>query len=147
MSNQFISAFVLNSYLPKCWRKHWPSVVVLLITSFATAVIAQPQAESLSLQNALHLAEQRSQALLAQDASSKASQELAIEAGQLPDPMLELSVNNLPVNGRMAYSLTEDFMTSRNIGISQTFTREAKRHARANVFELKAEKAQIAKAL
>ncbi|AFI84649.1 TolC family protein [Methylophaga nitratireducenticrescens] len=149
MSNLFTRAVVLKSYSPPIWRIHWLSFIALLTASFATAVMAQPQvsSESLSLENALQLAEHRSQALLAQDAAAQASQELAIEAGQLPDPMLELSVNNLPVNGPMAYSLTEDFMTSRNIGISQTYTREAKRHARANVFELKADKAQITKKL
>jgi len=149
MSNLFTRAVVLKSYSPPIWRIHWLSFIALLTASFATAVMAQPQvsSEPLSLENALQLAEHRSQALLAQDAAAQASQELAIEAGQLPDPMLELSVNNLPVNGPMAYSLTEDFMTSRNIGISQTYTREAKRHARANVFERKADKAQIAKAL
>ena len=149
MSNLFTRAVVLKSYSPPIWRIHWLSFIALLTASFATAVMAQPQvsSESLSLENALQLAEKRSHALLARDASSQASQELAIEAGQLPDPMLELSVNNLPVNGPMAYSLTEDFMTSRNIGISQTYTREAKRHARANVFERKADKAQITKAL
>lgn len=147
MSNLFIRAIVLKRYLPKLWRIHWPSFVALFIASFAAAVIAQPQAESLSLQNALHLAEQRSQALLAQDASSQASLELAIEAGQFPDPMLELSVNNLPVNGSMAFSPTEDFMTMHSIGISQTFTGNDKRRARANVFERKADKSEIAKAL
>ncbi|MAL49543.1 MAG: transporter, partial [Methylophaga sp.] len=91
MSNLFTRAIVLKRYLPKLWRIYWLGFVALFIASFATAVIAQPQAESLSLQNALHLAEQRSQALLAQDAAAQASQELAIEAGQLPDPMLELS--------------------------------------------------------
>lgn len=149
MSNLFIRAIVLKSYSPPIWRIHWLGFIALLTASFATAVMAQPQvsSEPLSLENALQLAEHRSQALLAQDAAAQASQELAIEAGQLPDPMLELSVNNLPVNGPMAYSLTEDFMTSRNIGISQTYTREAKRHARANVFERKADKAQITKKL
>ena len=149
MYHLFIRAIVHKSYSPLIWRIHLLGFIALFTASFATAVIAQPHVSSqpLSLENALQLAVQRSHALLAQDASSQASQELAIEAGQLPDPMLELSVNNLPVNGPMAYSLTEDFMTSRNVGISQTFTREAKRHARTNVFELKAEKAEIAKEL
>ena len=121
MSNLFTRAVVLKSYSPPIWRIHWLGFIALLTASFATAVMAQPQvsSEPLSLENAL----------------------------QLPDPMLELSVNNLPVNGPMAYSLTEDFMTSRNIGISQTYTREAKRDARAKVFERKADKAQITKAL
>ena len=149
MSHLFTRAIVLKSYSLPIRRVSLLGLIALLTASFATAVMAQPQvsSESLSLENALQLAEKRSHALLARDASSQASQELAIEAGQLPDPMLELSVNNLPVNGPMAYSLTEDFMTSRNIGISQKYTREAKRHARANVFELKAEKSEIAKAL
>ncbi|MDT8311646.1 MAG: TolC family protein, partial [Methylophaga sp.] len=136
-------------YLPPIWQIYWLVMLGLFAANLATPVIAQPQvlSEPLSLENALQLAEQRSQALLAQDAVAQASQELAIEAGQLPDPMLALSVNNLPVNGSMAYSFSEDFMTSRNIGISQTYTREAKRHAHVNVFERKVNKAQITKEL
>ncbi len=149
MSNLLTRASVLRRYSPKLWRIHRRCFVALFAASFVTVVIAQPSlaSQSLSLQNALQLSEQRSQALLAQDASAQASQELAIKAGQLPDPMLQLSIDNLPVNGSMAYSLTEDFMTMRSIGISQTFTGEAKRHARANVFERQVDKAQIAKAM
>lgn len=149
MSNLLTRASVLKRYSPQFWRIHWLCFVALFAFSFATAVVAQPSVafQSLSLQNALHLAEQRSQTLLAQDAVAQASQELAINAEQLADPMLQLSVDNLPVNGPMAYSPTEDFMTMRSIGISQTFTGEAKRRARANVFERKVDRAQTAKTL
>ncbi len=149
MSHLFTIAIVLKSYSSSIWRIHWLGFIALITASFATAVMAQPQvsSEPLSLENALQLAEQRSHALLAHDASSQAFKELAIEAGQLPDPMLELSVNDLPVNGSMAYSLTEDFMTMRSIGISQMFTGTNKRHARSAVFERQADKAQIAKSL
>lgn len=142
-------ASVLKSHSPMRRRIYWTSLALLVAVSFATATIAQPQvtAQSLSLQNALQLAEQRSHALFAQDASARASEELAVRAGQLPDPILELSVDNLPVNGSMAFSPTEDFMTMRRIGISQTFTREDKRRARANVFERRVDKAQITKEL
>lgn len=149
MSHLLTRAIVLKSYLPLFWQSYWLLMVGLFAANLATPVIAQPQfsSEPLSLENSLQLAEQRSQALLAQDAAAQASQELAIEAGQLPDPILELSVNNLPVNGSMAFSPTEDFMTMHSIGISQTFTGDDKRRARANVFELKVNKAQITKEL
>lgn len=149
MSNLFTRAAELKRSWPPIWQILWLCITGLFAANFATAVMAQPQMtdQSLSLQNALHIAEQRSQALLAQDASARASKELAVKARQLPDPMLELSIDNLPVNGSMAYSLTEDFMTMRRIGISQTFTGEDKRRARANVFERKVDKAQITKKL
>ncbi len=123
--------------------------MALLLASYASAIAAQSELESqgLSLDKALQLAEQRSQALLAQDAAAQASRELAVEAAQLSDPELQLSIENVPVNGSMAYALSEDFMTMRSIGISQTFTGEDKRRARANVYEQKVHKAQIAKAL
>jgi outer membrane protein TolC len=149
MSNQFIRAFVLKRYSSQQRRIHWPYFIALLVTSFASAVMAQPHvsSEPLSLEKALHLAEHHSQALLAQDASAQASRELAIEAAQLPDPELQLSIDNVPANGSMAYSLTEDFMTMRIICLYQTFTGKDKRRARANVFEQEVGKAQIAKAL
>jgi len=149
MSNHIIRVSVLERYSSQQWRITWPCFITFLVTSFATAVMAQPQvsSKSLSLERALHLAEQRSHALLAEDASALASRELAIEAAQLPDPELQLSIDNVPANGVMAYSTTEDFMTMRSIGISQTFTGKDKRRARASVFKQKVDKAQIAKQL
>ncbi len=149
MSTLLVRAVVLKKYLPELWRIYWLCLLAFLVINFVAIVIAQPAqaARQLSLQNALQLAEQRSQALLSNDAAALASRELASNAGQLPDPMLQLSVDNLPINGGMAYSLTEDFMTMRSIGISQTFTGDNKRRARANVFERKADKALINKTL
>jgi outer membrane protein TolC len=72
---------------------------------------------------------------------------MAVNAEQLPDPMLQLSVDNLPVNGSSAYSLTDDFMTMRSLWITQTFTRADKRRARAAVFEREADAAQATRAV
>lgn len=143
------SAFLLKKDTFVIWRILTSCFLALFISSNSTLVIAQPETESqsLNLEQALQLAEQRSQALLARDASARAAHELAIEAAQLPDPNLQLSVENMPANGSMAYELTEDFMTMRSIGISQTFTGRDKRRARANVYEQKVDKAQIEKAL
>lgn len=149
MSNLFTRAIVLKKYSPPIWQIHWLLMVGLFVANLATAVMAQPQvsSEPLSLENALQLAQQHSKALLAEDAATLAAQEMAINAGQLPDPMLQLSADNLPVNGPMAFSLTGEFVTRRSIGFSQTFTGDNKRRARANVFERKADKAQISKVL
>ncbi|HDY85484.1 MAG TPA: TolC family protein, partial [Methylophaga sp.] len=149
MSTLLARASVLQTYVLEFWRIKKPLIFALLTASFATGALAQPQLPSqpLSLETALHIAEQRSQAILAQEASALASQEMAVRAKELPDPILQLSLNNLPVNGSMAYSISEDFMTMRTLGISQTFTGENKRQARANVFERKVHTAQIAKEL
>lgn len=89
----------------------------------------------LSLQAALRAAEVRSQTLKSQDAAARSARELAVAAGRLPDPMLRLSIDNLPTDGAKSFSLTEDFMTQRSVGLTQTLTREDKRRARSARFE------------
>ncbi|HEY8709930.1 MAG TPA: TolC family protein, partial [Burkholderiaceae bacterium] len=55
--------------------------------------------------------------------------------------------NNLPINGPDRYSLTNDFMTMRSIGVMQEFTRKDKRRARSARFEREAEVAQAGRAV
>ena len=62
-------------------------------------------------------------------------------AAQRPDPVLSLSLDNLPVEGPDRFSTTSDFMTMRSIGVMQTFTGDDKRSARAQRFEREAEAA------
>ncbi|MGF4355981.1 TolC family protein, partial [Klebsiella pneumoniae] len=107
--------------------------------------LTQQERGVLSLSQALALAEQRLEALRAQDAATKAAQSQAIAAGELPDPMLNLEVINIPANGPDQFSLAADFMTMRGVGVSQTFTRKDKRNAQANVFNKSAEFAQAGK--
>jgi outer membrane protein TolC len=45
---------------------------------------------------------------------------------QRPDPKLKLGVINVPTSGADAYSLGQDFMTMRMIGVMQEFPREEK---------------------
>jgi outer membrane protein TolC len=95
---------------------------------------------SLTLAEAQQRAVERSRQIPAQDAAIAASRDMAVAAGQLPDPMLRFGVDNLPVDGGDQFSLTRDFMTQRRIGISQEFTRSEKRQLRAQRYELEAEK-------
>ena len=94
----------------------------------------------LTLAEAQRRAVERSRAVAAQDAAASASREMAVAAGQLPDPVATVGVNNLPVNGPDAWSFTRDFMTMTSVGVMQELTRDEKRQARAERFEREAEK-------
>ena len=101
----------------------------------------------LTLDEALRLAQERSRQLPAQDASAQAARQMATAAGQRPDPVLKAGINNLPVNGPDRFSLTNDFMTMRSLGVSQEFTRDGKLKARAARFEREAEVAEAGREL
>ncbi len=88
----------------------------------------------------------RNHTLTGQEAAARSAQEMAVNAEQLPDPMLALSIESLPIEGRMRYSLNDDFMTMRSVGVTQTFTRRDKRRARAAVLEREADTARAERA-
>lgn len=114
---------------------------------FAAALLAHAAgslqaAEPLSLREAQQLAAARSGQLSAQDAATRAAREMAVSAGQLPDPVLKLGVDNLPVSGPERLSLGRDFMTMRRIGLMQELPRAEKRQLKTERFEREAERAQ-----
>ena len=73
----------------------------------------------LALQEAQRRAVDRSRMLAARDSAAAASREMARAAGQLPDPVATLGVNNLPIDTSDRFSFTRDFMTMRSIGVMQ----------------------------
>ena len=104
-------------------------------------------AEPLTLAEAQSIAVGRSGQLLAQDALALAAREQAVAAGQLPDPVLKLGIDNVPANGPDRGSLTRDFMTMRRIGIAQEIPRGEKRQLRAEKFAREAERVQALRQL
>ena len=102
---------------------------------------------SLSFDEALRLAQERSRQLAAQDAAASAARQMAVAAGQRPDPTLKAGINNLPIDGPDQFSLSRDFMTMRSIALMQEFTRADKRKLRAARFEREAEFAHAARNL
>jgi outer membrane protein TolC len=66
----------------------------------------------------------------AAQASERASSEAAVKAGQLPDPTLKAGVDNLPVTGPQKFTIGQDFMTMRRIGIEQEWVSGDKRRLR-----------------
>ena len=95
---------------------------------------------SLTLADAQRRAVERSFQIVAQDAAVTASRHMAVAAAQLPDPMLRAGIDNLPVTGPDRFSLGNDFMTMRRIGVMQELTRGEKRRLRSERFTLEAEK-------
>lgn len=116
---------------------------IVLVTLSGALAFANPAiaAEApLTLAQARHLAIERARQLTAQDHAVAASRDMAVAAKQLPDPVLKFGIDNLPVSGADRYSLTNDFMTTRRVGVMQELTRADKRNLRASRFEREAEK-------
>jgi outer membrane protein TolC len=105
---------------------------ISVLMALAFTAFAQAETTALTLDQALQLATQRSASSQAVAASVEASREMAAKSDQLPDPMLKLGVENVPVNGPDQFSLTRDFMTMRRVGIEQQWVSSDKRAARAN---------------
>lgn len=101
----------------------------------------------LTLGAAQQLALARSRLLSAQDLAVTASREMAVAAGQLPDPVLKAGIDNLPIDGPDRGSLTRDFMTMRRIGLMQELTRADKRQLRAQHYARAADKSLAEKAM
>ena len=97
---------------------------------------------TLTLDDALRLAQARSRQLPAQDAAAAAARQLSVSAAQRPDPVIKAGLSNLPIDGPDRFSITRDFMTMRSIGVMQELTRADKRLARSARFEREAEVAQ-----
>lgn len=116
------------------------AVSVALLT---TAVPAA--AQSLPFDEARKLAVQRSQQLPAADHAGRAAREMAHAAARLPDPVLTLGIDNVPVEGMDRFSTTRDGMTMRRIGVMQEFTRGDKRAARSGRYLAESDKAAAEK--
>jgi outer membrane protein TolC len=105
------------------------------------ALSANPlSAAALTFGEAQQRAVEHSRQLAGKDQAASAAREMAVAAGQLPDPVLKLGIDNLPVDGSDRLSLTRDFMTQRRIGLMQEFTRSDKRRLRAARYDREAEK-------
>jgi outer membrane protein TolC len=96
-----------------------------------SAAAPQAAAQALSLDDAIRIGEARSARLAAQSAAVTAASDLVDRASQLPDPKLKFGLENVPVSGEDAWSLTRDFMTMKRIGVMQDIVNGDKRKARS----------------
>src|SRR5258708_37756956 len=103
------------------FRKLWWCAALAL-------VVLSAHAESLSVQDAQHRAVDRSRQLAAQDSAGRSSREIAGAAGQLPDPVLKIGVDNLPLNGEERVSGARDLTPMRRTRVMQERTRGRHTH-------------------
>lgn len=121
----------LNCRLPNCQlRYRHPCRIGVLFALALTSSFVCAQSGGLTLNQALQLSLQHSSSTKAASASVLASRESAAKSGQLPDPMLKVGIDNLPVSGPDRYS-TGDSMTMRRVGIEQQWVSADKRAARS----------------
>jgi outer membrane protein TolC len=126
------------------FRFHRWLVAIPVLALLAAPALAQ---QALTLSEALDLALARSSQLAAQDAAAGAVRERAAAAGRLPDPVLKLGVDNVPVNGPDRLSLSRDFMTMRRIGVMQELPRAEKRQLRVERLQRDARRVQAGREL
>ena len=99
--------------------------LVPLLAAIPTAALAEP----LTFDAAIALATRDAPSIRAVEAGVEAKRSASIAAGRLPDPTLNVGIDNFPVSGPPAFSFTRDSMTMARIGIEQPFPHPAKRRA------------------
>lgn len=117
----------------------------LVLASNTSAIFAADR--PLSLSEAQRLAVTRSHQLAGQTNAISAAREMAIAARQMPDPTIKFGIDNLPLNGADRFSLGNDFMSMRRVGVMQEITRADKLKYRAAQFDISAQKTQAEKSL
>jgi outer membrane protein TolC len=99
----------------------------VLVVALATGGLAG--AAPLTLAEATRVAVEQAPRLEARTAAVDAAQAEASRAGELPDPMLMLGIENLPVTGSEAFDASVDDMTMKRVGLRQEIPAAAKRSA------------------
>ena len=121
-------------------------IVIAVGTLLGAVACAAVQAQTvLTFSEAQRRAVDRSRQLAAQDAAIAASRQMAVAAGELPDPVLRMQLENVPVQGADRFTLDRDPMTMRSIGVMQEWTRGEKRSLRRQRFEGEALKGEAEK--
>lgn len=127
---------------PHLRRPHRALFSLALLAAMGTqAQTANDSPAVLSLPAAVLAATEQAPSPAAASAMARAARERAVAVAQRPDPVLRLSLDNLPVQGADRFSTTRDFMTQRSVSVMQTFTRADKRSARAESLEREAQAA------
>lgn len=116
--------------------------VALAALAVAGGALAQPRVP-LTLAEAQRLALARSPQLASQAAMADASREMAVAAGELPDPQVFAGVENVALSGMDAWTLREG-MTMTRVGVMQEFPREQKRRLRTERAAKEAERIEVA---
>jgi outer membrane protein TolC len=124
------------------WRAFAGVPAVFLLIGLALPSIALAVPVALTLEQAVDRATTRAPMLDARRAGVSAAEQEAARAGALPDPMLSVGIDNLPITGGDAFDTTADFMTMKKIGLRQDIPSRAKREARRSLASRQVDEAQ-----
>lgn len=115
-------------------RRRVPLRACALFAALAFASVAAFSQEApLTLDAAIQIATDHSAAIGAAQASVRASSEAAVKAGQLPNPALTAGVDDLPINGSQGFTIGQNILTMRRIGIEQEWVSGEKRRLRSSL--------------
>ena len=135
----------MNFCFDRCLSRSAPTralIRTLCVAVLATPFVALAASQALTLPEAVRLASERAPMLDARRAGVSAAQEEAARAGALPDPMLTVGIDNLPVTGSDAFDARVDDMTMKKIGLRQEIPSRAKRSARQSFAARQIDEAQ-----
>ncbi len=120
VSREFASA-------ARCFMAALGAVLGSLVLQNAAFAGAEPLTLDEAINRSLHDAPQ----IAVAQASLDSAQALAPSASRLPDPEAIVGIDNLPINLADRFSLTNDFMTMRKVGVMQTVPSRTKRRFRS----------------
>lgn len=100
---------------------------LVLALSLAHGLAAHAQTTAFTLEAALDSAATCNTAIQAAQASVEASTQSIVSAGQLPNPKLTAGIDTLPINGDQAYTIGQNILTMRRIGVEQEWVSSHKR--------------------
>lgn len=106
------------------------AVATLTFATFICIGSSTVSAQDLSFSEALAQAEHTAPQLLADAQLVQAAELSVLPAGALPNPKLQLGLDNLLIEGPSRFEVGGDFMTMRRVGLMQEFPNRAKRNAR-----------------
>ncbi|WP_414449825.1 TolC family protein [Burkholderia sp. 22PA0099] len=115
---------------------------LVLALSLAHGPTAHAQATPLTFDAALESASARNSAISAAQSSVDASAQAVVGAGQLPNPNLTAGIDTLPINGDQAYTIGQNILTMRRIGIEQEWVSSRKRALQSDLAAKRVELAQ-----
>ncbi len=101
-------------------RGYWKAVKPACAILAGLLIGIDGYADGLTLEEAERLALSHDPSVQAVQAESQALQEMAVAAGQLPDPLLKLGMMALPVD---SFDLSQEAMTQLQVGVVQRFPR------------------------
>lgn len=102
-------------------------------------------AQATTLEASLQAAQAWSAGLSANAHQVNALENMAVSAGQLPDPKLLVGIDNVPVQGNNSHRLTREGMTMEKIGISQTWVSGTKRQRKVDTLQAQAREVEAGK--